>query len=206
MLLAATLLLVLSPLFLIIILVLSVANQGAGVFFVQERPGLHARLFHLIKFKTMTDRCDETGRLLPDKERFTKVGRWIRAASLDELPQLLNILKGDMSLIGPRPLMPQFLPLYTEVQSRRHEVRPGITGLAQVNGRHLLKFSEKFRYDVQYVDEYGFGMDWKIFWKTVSGIFKRKDIGNGADDMILIDDLGFAERMENNFDNKETLK
>lgn len=189
---------VLSPVLGMLSLVLLMANDGAGVFFFQKRPGRNAVLFTLIKFKTMTDKRNEQKELLPDRERFTRVGRWIRSSSLDELPQLINVLKGDMSLIGPRPLMPQFLPLYSERQKRRHEVRPGITGWAQVNGRNQMKLSEKFEYDVQYVEQYGFLLDLKIAFKTVRNVILRKNIGLGAEEMSQVDDLGFAEKLRLN--------
>lgn len=197
---ALTALLVLSPVIVLVGLLLSVANKGAGVFFFQKRPGRNGFLFTLVKFKTMTDERDEKNELLPDIERFTPVGRWVRSTSLDELPQLFNVLKGDMSLIGPRPLMPQFLPLYTERHRRRHEVRPGITGWAQVNGRNLMKFSEKFEYDVWYVEHYDFLLDLKIAFLTVKNVFLRKNVGLGAEEMAQVDDLGFAEKMRKNAD------
>lgn len=195
---ALSLLVVLSPVLLLVSLVLLVANDGAGVFFFQKRPGRNAVLFTLMKFKTMTDKRNEQKELLPDRERFTRVGRWIRSSSLDELPQLINVLKGDMALIGPRPLMPQFLPLYSERQKRRHEVRPGITGWAQVNGRNQMKLSEKFEYDVQYVEQYRFLLDLKIAFKTVRNVILRKNIGLGAEEMSQVDDLGFAEKLRLN--------
>lgn len=154
-------LIILSPLFLILWIGLSIANKGAGAFFVQERPGKDEKIFKVIKFKTMNDRRDENGNLLPDSERLTKIGRVIRSLSLDELPQLINVLKGDMSLIGPRPLLVQYLPLYDEVQRRRHEVRPGITGWAQVNGRNAISWQEKFEHDVWYVDHLSLSLDIK---------------------------------------------
>lgn len=195
---ALSMLAVLSPVLGMVSLVLLMANDGAGVFFFQKRPGRNAVLFTLIKFKTMTDKRNEQKELLPDRERFTRVGRWIRSSSLDELPQLINVLKGDMSLIGPRPLMPQFLPLYSERQKRRHEVRPGITGWAQVNGRNQMKLSEKFEYDVQYVEQYRFLLDLKIAFKTVRNVILRKNIGLGAEEMSQVDDLGFAEKLRLN--------
>ncbi len=182
--------------FLIIIAIwLHFANKGAGAFFTQDRPGKHGKIFRVIKFKTMTDERDNNGKLLPDAQRLTKVGRLVRSLSIDELPQLINMLKGDMSLIGPRPLLPQYLPLYTPEQARRHEVRPGITGWAQVHGRNLLKLSKKFEYDVWYVDQYSLWLDIKIVWITVMNVLKRKDIGEGAGNMQEVDDLGFAERL-----------
>ncbi len=152
------------------------ANKGAGAFFLQERPGKHGKIFRLIKFKTMTDERDAEGNLLPDAERLTSVGRFIRSTSLDELPQLINVLKGDMALIGPRPLLPQYLPLYSSEQVRRHEVRPGITGLAQVNGRNAISWTKKFELDVWYVDHCSFLLDLKIIGMTIMKVFKRADI------------------------------
>lgn len=152
------------------------ANKGAGAFFFQERPGKDAKIFKVIKFKTMTDERDADGNLLPDAERLTKVGKIVRSTSIDELPQLINVLKGDMSLIGPRPLMPEYLKLYTPEQMRRHEVRPGITGWAQVHGRNTLSFTDRFKYDVYYVDHLTFGLDLKIFFLTILKIFKREGI------------------------------
>lgn len=152
------------------------ANKGAGAFFLQERPGKHGKIFRLIKFKTMTDERDAEGNLLPDAERLTSVGRFIRSTSLDELPQLINVLKGDMALIGPRPLLPQYLPLYSSEQVRRHEVRPGITGLAQVNGRNAISWTKKFELDVWYVDHCSFLLDLKIIGMTIMKVLKRADI------------------------------
>lgn len=172
------------------------ANKGAGAFFYQERPGKDGKVFKVIKFKTMTDERDEEGKLLPDAQRLTKVGRFVRSTSIDELPQLINVLKGDMSLIGPRPLLVQYLPLYTKEQARRHEVRPGITGWAQVHGRNHCKLSEKFEMDVWYVDHCTFLTDVKIIWLTVLNVLRRSDIGEGAGDMENVDDLHFMERMK----------
>jgi len=173
-------LIVLSPLFLILWIWLSIANKGAGAFFLQERPGKDEKIFKVIKFKTMNDRRDENGNLLLDRERLTTIGRWIRSLSLDEIPQLINVLKGDMSLIGPRPLLVQYLPLYDEVQRRRHEVRPGITGWAQVNGRNAISWQEKFAYDVWYVDHLSLSLDIKILLKTIEKVFKREGINSGT--------------------------
>ncbi len=173
-------LIVLSPLFLILWIWLSIANKGAGAFFLQERPGKDEKIFKVIKFKTMNDRRDENGNLLPDSERLTTIGRWIRSLSLDEIPQLINVLKGDMSLIGPRPLLVQYLPLYDEVQRRRHEVRPGITGWAQVNGRNAISWQEKFEHDVWYVDHLSLSLDIKILLKTIEKVFKREGINSGT--------------------------
>ena len=179
---------------LMVAILLHFANKGAGTFFVQERPGKDGKPFKLIKFKTMTDERDAEGLLLPDVQRLTKVGRLVRSLSLDELPQFINVLKGDMSLIGPRPLLMHYLPWYTPEQNRRHEVRPGITGWAQVNGRNHCKLSRKFELDVWYVDHCSFITDLKICLLTVSNILKRKDVGEGTGNMEEVDDLGFHER------------
>ena len=152
------------------------ANKGAGAFFLQERPGKDAKIFKVIKFKTMTDEKDAEGNLLPDADRLTKVGKFVRSTSIDEVPQLINVLKGDMALIGPRPLMPKYLKLYTPEQMRRHEVRPGITGWAQIHGRNELPFTERFKYDVYYVDHLTFGLDLKIIFLTIVKVFKREGI------------------------------
>ena len=180
----------------IIAVVLHFANKGAGAFFLQNRPGKDGKIFRVIKFKTMTDERDNNGKLLPDAQRITKIGRIIRILSIDELPQLFNVLRGDMALIGPRPLLVAYLPLYTPEQARRHEVRPGITGWAQVHGRNLCKLSEKFQYDVWYVDHCTLRTDIIIFWLTVMNLLKRKDIGEGSSNMKEVDDLHFAERMQ----------
>ena len=169
-------LLILWPILLVIIIFLHFANKGAGVFFTQDRPGKDAKIFKAIKFKTMTDERDAEGKLLPDAERLTKVGRIVRSLSIDELPQLINVLKGDMALVGPRPLLPKYLPLYSKEQSRRHEVRPGITGWAQVNGRNNISWKKKFELDVWYVDHCSFGLDVKIIFLTVKKVFFREDI------------------------------
>lgn len=176
------------------------ANKGAGAFFRQERPGKNGKIFKVVKFKTMTDERDVDGNLLPDAYRLTKVGRFVRSTSIDELPQLWNVLKGDMSLIGPRPLLPQYLPLYSPEQARRHEVRPGITGWAQVHGRNLCLLSKKFEYDVWYVDNLSFSVDMKILWDTVKKVIHRSDVGSGAGNMKDVDDLHFAERLKNMHD------
>ncbi len=173
-------LIVLSPLFLILWIWLSIANKGAGAFFVQERPGKDEKIFKLIKFKTMNDERDEKGNLLPDSERLTRIGRFVRSLSLDELPQLINVLKGDMSLVGPRPLLIQYLLLYNEVQRRRHKVRPGITGWAQVNGRNAISWQQKFEYDIWYVDHLSLSLDIKILLKTIEKVFKREGINSGT--------------------------
>ena len=163
-------------LILIVWLLLVIANKGAGAFFVQERPGRDGKLFKLIKFKTMTDERGPDGELLRDEHRITKIGRIVRSLSIDELPQLINILKGDMAFIGPRPLLVRYLPLYSKEQIRRHEVRPGISGWAQVNGRNAISFTEQFAYDVYYVDHISFWFDVKIFFMTVLQVFRRKGI------------------------------
>ena len=169
-------LLVIWPILLIVAIWLHFANKGAGAFFYQERPGKDAKIFKVIKFKTMTDERDAEGKLLPDAERLTKVGKFVRSTSLDELPQLINVLKGDMALIGPRPLLPKYLPLYSKEQYRRHEVRPGITGWAQVNGRNNISWTKKFELDVWYVDHCSFLLDLKIIFLTVKKVFFREDI------------------------------
>ncbi len=185
-------LIVISPLLLVTTVWLHFANKGAGAFFLQERPGKNSKIFKVIKFKTMTDERDANGDLLPNKDRLTPVGRFVRAASIDELPQLINVFKGDMSLIGPRPLLTWFLPLYSPEQARRHEVRPGITGWAQVHGRNMTSYSEKFVYDVWYVNNISFKTDARIIWKTIQNVLCAKDIGNGNQDEV--DDLGWNAR------------
>ncbi len=169
-------LLLLSPVFLILWMWLAIANKGAGAFFTQERPGRNEKVFRVVKFKTMTDERDADGNLLPDAARLTSVGRFVRSTSLDEIPQLLNVLKGDMSLVGPRPLLVQYLSLYNETQRRRHEVRPGITGWAQVNGRNTISWKAKFEYDVWYVENISFGVDLKIIVKTILNVITRSGI------------------------------
>jgi len=168
-------LIILLPLIVIIFILLLTANQGSPLFF-QNRPGKNNKIFRLIKFKTMNDRRDIEGNLFPDHQRLTKAGRFVRAASLDELPQLFNVIKGDMSLVGPRPLLVKYIPLYSPTQARRHEVRPGITGWAQVNGRNAISWEQKFEYDVWYVDHVSFGLDCKIIWKTLVNVIRRKGI------------------------------
>lgn len=185
---------VIWPILGIITIWLFFANKGAGIFFVQERPGKNGKIFKVIKFKSMTDERDKDGKLLPDALRLTRVGRFIRGTSIDELPQLFNVLKGDMSLIGPRPLVIQYLPLYSAEQNRRHEVRPGITGWAQVHGRNLLLLSKKFEYDVWYVDHCTLMTDIKIVFITIKKIFTKENIGEGAGNMKEVDDLHFLER------------
>ena len=156
------------------------ANKGAGAFFTQERPGKDGKIFKVIKFKTMTDERDADGNLLPDSARLTKVGRFVRSTSIDELPQLINVLKGDMSLIGPRPLLPQYLPLYSPEQARRHEVRPGITGWAQCHGRNAITWAEKFKLDVWYVDNVSLWTDIKVIFITVKKVLCREDISSAT--------------------------
>ncbi|MGM9842680.1 MAG: sugar transferase [Muribaculaceae bacterium] len=173
---AFTALAVLSPVILVLWLWLSIANHGGGAFFTQQRPGLHGKIFRIYKFKTMNDERDEKGNLLPDEERLTSAGRFVRAASLDELPQLWNVLRGEMSLVGPRPLLPQYLSLYTPEQARRHDVMPGITGWAQINGRNAISWGEKFKYDIYYVDHLSFMLDCKILFVTVKKVFVREGI------------------------------
>ena len=166
------------PILLLLIIWLHFANKGAGVFFTQERPGKNGKIFKVIKFKTMTDECDANGDLLPDEQRLTKVGKFIRSTSVDELPQLINVLRGDMALIGPRPLLPQYLPLYNKEQARRHEVRPGITGWAQVNGRNAISWTKKFELDVWYVDHCSFILDLRIIVLTIKKVFVREGISS----------------------------
>ena len=170
-------LILLSPFLLLIAILLWINNNG-NIFFVQKRPGKDARLFSVMKFKTMNDKKDEHGNLLPDKKRITVIGRFIRSTSIDELPQLINVLKGDMSLIGPRPLLPKYLPLYNEQQKKRHAVRPGITGWAQVNGRNAISWHQKFEYDVWYVNNLSFLVDLKILWLTFKKIIIREGINS----------------------------
>lgn len=167
--------LVLSPFFLLVMIFLFFANEGKPFFF-QVRPGKNEKLFKIIKFKTMNDKKDADGKLLPDKDRLTKVGSFVRKTSLDEIPQLLNVIKGDMSLIGPRPLLPAYLPYYTEREKLRHTVRPGITGLAQVNGRNSLKWDDRLELDAKYVENISFSNDIHIIFKTIENVIKRKDI------------------------------
>ena len=169
-------LVIIWPFLLLIAFWLHIANKGAGAFFTQERPGKNGRIFKVIKFKTMTDERDTDGNLLPDAERLTKVGRFVRSISIDELPQLINVLKGDMALIGPRPLLVQYLPLYSKEQARRHEIRPGITGWAQVNGRNAIDWIRKFELDVWYVDHCSLGLDLNIIYLTIKKVFVREGI------------------------------
>lgn len=163
----------------IIAIWLHFANKGAGALFLQERPGKDEKIFKVIKFKSMTDECDAEGKLLPDEKRLTKVGKFVRSTSIDELPQLINVLKGDMALIGPRPLRVYYLPLYSKEQHRRHEVRPGISGWAQCHGRNAISWTEKFKLDVWYVDHCTLWTDIRIIWMTIIKVLKRADISNG---------------------------
>jgi undecaprenyl phosphate N,N'-diacetylbacillosamine 1-phosphate transferase len=169
---------------LLVIFVLRIAHGKGGVFFTQQRPGKNEVIFNLLKFKTMSDQRDASGNLLPDAERLTVIGKFIRKTSLDELPQLWNVLKGDMSLVGPRPLLIEYLNLYDDTQKRRHEVRPGITGWAQVNGRNTLSWEQKFKYDVWYVEHCSFLLDMKILWLTFEKVFKREGI-NASDNITM---------------------
>lgn len=178
---AAVGLAVLSPLLVVVTVWLHYANKGAGAFFYQERPGYKGKIFKIVKFKTMTDQRDDRGQLLPDADRLTKVGKFVRSTSIDELPQLWNVLKGDMSLIGPRPLLPKYIPLYTEQQMRRHDVRPGITGWAQVHGRNNITWKHKFQLDVWYVDHLSFRTDCDIILSTIKKVLKRDDINQDGD-------------------------
>ena len=170
----------LSPLLLVVTVWLHFANKGAGAFFFQERPGKDAKIFKIIKFKTMTDERDVNGELLPDELRLTKVGRFVRSTSIDELPQLFNVLKGDMALIGPRPLLIKYLPLYTPEQARRHEIRPGITGWAQCHGRNAISWTEKFKLDVWYVDHCTFANDMRVIILTIKKVFFREGINQAG--------------------------
>lgn len=167
-----------SPILFVLVIILYFSNKGAGVIFSQERPGKDSEIFKVYKFKSMTDEKDENGELLPNEQRVTKVGSFIRKYSLDELPQLFNVLKGDMALIGPRPLMPRYLKLYSPEQARRHEVRPGISGWAQVNGRNTITWTEKFKYDVWYVDHCSLLLDIKIIILTIKNVLSHKDINS----------------------------
>ena len=173
------LLLVASPLFLLVCLGLFLAQNGK-VFFTQKRPGKNEQIFSILKFKTMTDQKDQEGNLLPDEQRLTKIGKFVRKTSLDELPQLINVLKGEMSMVGPRPLLPEYLALYNEEQKRRHAVKPGITGWAQVNGRNAISWEDKFQFDVWYVENQSFGLDLKILFLTVKKVFRSEGINTAG--------------------------
>ena len=165
-----------SPVLAVVTIWLHFANKGAGAFFLQERPGLHGKIFKIIKYKTMTDERDAEGNLLPDKDRLTAVGKFVRSTSIDELPQLINVLKGDMALVGPRPLLPEYLPLYSIEQARRHEVRPGITGWAQCHGRNAITWTDKFKLDIWYVNNCTFLTDIKILIRTINTVLNRNGI------------------------------
>ena len=173
-------LLLIGWLLLLVAMFLHFANKGAGAFFFQERPGKDEKIFKVIKFKTMTDERDTNGNLLPDAQRLTKVGKFVRSTSIDELPQLINVLKGDMSLIGPRPLLVQYLPLYNSAQKRRHEVRPGISGWAQCHGRNAISWTEKFKLDVWYVDHCTLWTDIQVIFITIKNVLMRKDINSAT--------------------------
>lgn len=181
-------LIIISPILFVITIWLHIVNKGAGAFFLQERPGKNAKIFKVIKFKTMSDERDENGKLLPDEQRITRVGRFVRSTSIDELPQLINVFKGDMALIGPRPLLPQYLPLYSPEQARRHEVRPGISGWAQCHGRNAISWTEKFKLDVWYVDHCTFWTDIQVIFITIKNVLMRKDINfEGASELQAFD-------------------
>ncbi|TPN89118.1 sugar transferase [Aquimarina algicola] len=172
---ALTALIIFSPVFILTTIFLAIANNGAP-FFIQRRPGKNEKIFSIVKFKTMNDKKDQNGDLLPDKDRITKIGAFVRKTSLDEIPQLFNVLKGEMSLIGPRPLIIEYLPVYNETQKRRHEVTPGITGWAQVNGRNSITWKKKFEFDVWYVDHCNFLLDMKIIWMTIQKVLQKEDV------------------------------
>ncbi len=193
-----TALLIIWPILLVIYIWLTIANKGAGAIFYQERPGKNEKIFKVIKFKSMTDERDADGNLLPNDKRLTKVGAFIRKTSIDELPQLINVLKGDMALIGPRPLLVEYLPYYTERERLRHSVRPGITGWAQVNGRNHVKWDDRLALDVFYVEHMGFVMDCKVIFKTIKNVLMRKDIEIAPTGRLLSD-----ERREKNENKKD---
>ncbi|MDC8000257.1 sugar transferase [Aequorivita todarodis] len=176
---ALVLILITAPVMVVVAIILAFSNGGSP-FFLQKRPGKKERIFTIVKFKTMNDRTNSEGKPLPDSERITKMGKFIRSTSLDELPQLLNVLKGDMSFVGPRPLLPEYLPLYNEVQRKRHNVKPGITGWAQVNGRNALSWEQKFEYDIWYVAHQSFWVDVKILFKTIEKVFKKDGIAQAG--------------------------
>ena len=165
-----------SPVLAVVTIWLHFANKGAGAFFLQERPGLHGKIFKIIKYKTMTDERDAEGNLLPDKDRLTKVGKFVRSTSIDELPQLINVLKGDMALVGPRPLLPEYLPYYTEEENHRHDVRPGISGWAQVNGRNNVLLNEKLAMDIWYVNHVSLKIDIHVIIKTIKSVILRESV------------------------------
>ena len=180
-------LIIISPVLLIVTIWLHFANKGAGAFFFQERPGKNAKIFKVIKYKTMTDERDADGNLLPDADRLTKVGKFVRSTSIDELPQLINVLKGDMALIGPRPLLVQYLPLYSKEQARRHEVRPGISGWAQCHGRNAISWTEKFKLDVWYVDHVSLMTDLKVIFITIKKVLFKEDINQEGGEWATMD-------------------
>lgn len=180
-------LIIISPILLFVTVWLHFANRGAGAFFFQERPGKDAKIFKVIKFKTMTDERDSDGNLLPDEKRLTKVGKFVRSTSIDELPQLINVLKGDMALIGPRPLLVQYLPLYSSEQARRHEVRPGISGWAQCHGRNAISWTEKFKLDVWYVDHVSLITDLKVIFITIKKVLFKEDINQVGGEWATMD-------------------
>ena len=184
---ALVVLICISPLLIVVAIWLHFVNKGAGAFFTQERPGKDAKIFRVIKFKTMTDERGANGELLPDAERLTKVGKFVRSTSIDELPQLINVLKGDMALIGPRPLLVKYLPLYSAEQMRRHEVRPGISGWAQCHGRNNISWTEKFKLDVWYVDHCTLWTDLQVIWITIMKVVKRADINNQSGESATIE-------------------
>jgi sugar transferase EpsL len=177
---AAALLVLLAPLFAVLAVLIRI-RLGSPVLFVQERPGLHSAPFRLVKFRSMTDKTDDQGRPLPDAQRMTRLGRFLRATSLDELPELWNVLKGEMSLVGPRPLLMEYLPRYTSEQARRHDIRPGITGWAQINGRNAVSWTEKFEMDIWYVDHHTIRLDALILWRTIGQVVRRHGISAGGD-------------------------
>jgi len=170
-------LIILSPIFILISIIIYF-KLGSPVFFIQKRPGKNQKIFKMIKFRTMLDAKDKKGNLLPDEKRLTSFGKFLRSTSLDEFPELINVLKGDMSLVGPRPLLVEYLPLYNDYQARRHEMRPGITGLAQINGRNTISWEDKFDYDVKYIDNFSLLLDFKILFKTFIKVFRQEDINN----------------------------
>ena len=180
-------LIIISPILLVVTIWLHIANKGAGAFFFQERPGKDAKIFKVIKFKTMTDERDAEGNLLPDADRLTKVGKFVRSTSIDELPQLFNVMKGDMALIGPRPLLVQYLPLYSKEQARRHEVRPGISGWAQCHGRNAISWTEKFKLDVWYVDHVSLVTDLKVIFITIKKVLFKEDINQVGGEWATMD-------------------
>lgn len=198
-------LIVLSPVLAAVALWLHFANKGAGAFFFQERPGRGGRIFRVVKFKTMTDERDAEGRLLPDEKRLTPVGRFVRSTSIDELPQLWNVLRGDMSLIGPRPLLPRYMPWYTEREQKRHDVRPGITGWAQVNGRNLISWDKKLELDVWYVENMSFATDCRIIMRTIRNVLKKEGVvADKKENYLDIERMNKKSRAEalNNIDNQ----